>query len=129
MQNNRREFSDNEKMILYSEVGGVCPLCGDDLTHSTKGKIYKTFEVAHIYPVNPRPEEASLLINEKRLSEDVNDLKNVISVCKKCHGVFDNPRTIEEYQKWCNIKQRLIQNAEIKNTYYMFNIESEIREV
>lgn len=127
LQDNRREFSDNEKMLLFNEVGGRCPNCGDKITHEKNGKIHKTFEVAHIYPANPRSEEIKLLKNELRLSEDVNDLRNVIAVCRKCHKIFDTPRTIEEYQKWYRLKQRLLQDTEIKNTYQLFNIEAEIR--
>lgn len=126
VQDNRRDFSDNEKMILFSEVGGRCPLCGDPLSHKKNGQIYKTFEVAHIYPANPLPAEVLLLKNEKRLSEDVNSLKNVIAVCRKCHKKFDTPRTIEEYQKWYRLKQKLIQEAETKSTYQLFNVEAEI---
>lgn len=129
MDDNRREFSPNEKMVLFNEVGGYCPLCGDELTHRKKGKIYRSFEVAHIYPANPLPVEVELLKNEERLSEDVNDLKNVIAVCGKCHGRFDNPRTTEEYRKWVRMKKELIQEAQLKSTYYLFNIESEIRVV
>lgn len=129
MQDNRRDFTDNEKMVLFSEVGGRCPLCGDTLTHKKNEQIHKTFEVAHIYPANPRPEEAQLLRNEIRLSEDVNDLRNVMAVCRKCHKKFDTPRTIEEYQKWYRLKRKLIQEAETKSTYQLFNVEAEIRTI
>lgn len=129
MQDNRREFSPNEKLVLFNEVGGYCPHCGDNLTHRKKGKIYRSFEVAHIYPANPLPEEVELLKYESKMSEDVNDLKNVIAVCEKCHGFFDNPRTIEEYQRWCRLKLALLQEAELKDTYYIFNVEIELRVV
>ncbi|WP_055665534.1 ABC-three component system protein [Desnuesiella massiliensis] len=129
MQDNRRDFSDNEKMLLFNEVDGHCPICGDTLSHKKKGSIYRTFDIAHIYPANPRPEEVKILEDELLLSSDVNDLKNVIAVCKKCHKIFDTPRTVEEYQKWYRLKLRLIQDAEIKNTYQLFNIESEIKTI
>jgi len=129
MPDNRREFSQNEKMVLFSEVNGRCPICGDVLTHTKNNQIYKTFEVAHVYPANPLPEEDVLLAMEERLSSDVNDLKNVLAVCRKCHKKFDTPRTIEEYRGWLRLKRKLIQDAEIKNTYALFNIEAEIRVV
>lgn len=129
MADNRREFSDNEKMLLHNEVGGRCPLCGDDLTYKKNKKIYKLFEVAHIYPANPRPDEVLLLQDEERLSDDVNDLKNVIAVCRICHKKFDTPRTIEEYQSWMRLKRRLLQNAALKSTYILFNVEEEIKVV
>ena len=95
MGDNRRIFSDNEKMVLFNEVDGRCPICGKPLTNTKNGQIIKMFEVAHIYPANPRPEEIELLKDEERLSKDVNSLDNVIAVCRICHKKFDTPRTIE----------------------------------
>lgn len=114
-------------MLLNNEVNGRCPICGDVLMHKKKERIHKTFEVAHIYPANPRPEEVELLSNQERLSADVNDLRNVLAVCRKCHKIFDTPRTIEEYQRWFRLKQKLIQDAAVKNAFALFNIEDEIR--
>lgn len=71
-----------KKCYYYNKVNGRCPICGGVLVYTKKGKINKSFEVAHIYPANPRPEEKKLLSGEERLSEDVNDLKNVIAVCR-----------------------------------------------
>ena len=129
VEDNRREFSDNEKMLLYNEINGRCPICGGVLVYTKNGKINKSFEVAHIYPANPRPEEKELLKDEERLSDDVNDLKNVIAVCRICHKKFDTPRTVEEYRTWVRLKKKLIQEAELKNTYSMFHVETEIRKV
>lgn len=129
MEDNRREFSDNEKLFLHNEVGGKCPFCGEILTYKKNNKIHKSFEVAHIYPANPRPDEVLLLQNEERLSDDVNDLKNVIAVCRICHKKFDTPRTVEEYRTWVRLKKRLLQDMELKNTYGLFNVEVEIKVV
>ena len=95
LQDNRRKFSDNEKQVLFDEVHGRCPICGRRLTHSKNGHFYRTFEVAHIYPANPKTEEEKLLATEERLSDDVNSLKNVVAVCRICHKKFDTPRTID----------------------------------
>jgi uncharacterized C2H2 Zn-finger protein len=127
MADNRREFSDNEKMLLFNEVGGRCPLCGNVLHYKKKKNIIRAFEVAHIYPANPRPDEFILLKNEERLSSDVNDLKNVMAVCRICHKKFDTPRTVEEYREWIRLKRKLLQDIEIKSTYVIFNIEDEIK--
>lgn len=129
MQDNRRKFSENEKMLLYNEVNGRCPICGTVLSYEKNGEINKAFEVAHIYPANPRPGEVILLKHEERPSEDVNDLKNVIAVCRICHKKFDTPRTTEEYRAWVRMKRKLLQDAEIKNTYALFNIEAEIKAI
>lgn len=129
MGDNRRIFSDNEKMVLYNEVDGRCPICGKSLTHMKKGQIIKTFDVAHIYPANPSPVEIELLKNEERLSEDVNSLDNVITVCRICHRKFDTPRTVEEYRSWVRLKKKLLQDAKLKDTYALFNVEEEIAEL
>ena len=129
MGDNRRLFSDNEKMVLYNEVNGRCPICGKLLTNTKNGQIIKIFEVAHIYPANPRPDESELLKDEERLSKDVNSLDNVIAVCRICHKKFDTPRTVEEYRSWVRLKKKLLQDAQLKNTYALFNIEDEIREI
>lgn len=129
MQDNRREFSDNEKQLLFDEVHGRCPFCGKRLTHQKDGRVYKTFEIAHIYPANPRDEEVTLLNNEERLSEDVNDIKNVIAACRICHKMFDTPRTVEEYHSWMKLKRKLLQDNALKDCYALFNVESEINTV
>lgn len=126
LQDNRRKFSDNEKQVLFDEVHGRCPVCGKRLTHSKNGHFYRTFEVAHIYPANPKPEEEKLLATEERLSEDVNSIKNVVAVCRICHKKFDTPRTIDEYRTWVRMKKKLLQENEIKDNYALFNIEDDI---
>lgn len=129
MSDNRRDFTDNEKQLLFDEVQGRCPLCGQRLTHKKNGRVYKTFEVAHIYPANPRIEETLLLKNEERLSEDVNDLSNVLATCRICHKKFDTPRTVEEYRSWVRLKRKLMQDNAMKDTYALFNIEADIKTV
>lgn len=126
LQDNRRLFSDNEKQLLFDEVHGRCPICGKRLTHSKNGRVYRTFEVAHIYPANPTPDEEKLLANEERLSDDVNNLRNVVAVCRICHKMFDTPRTIDEYRTWVRMKKKLLQENEIKDNYALFNIEADI---
>lgn len=129
MGDNRRIFTTNEKMVLFNEVDGRCPKCGKVLAYKKNNNINKAFEVAHIYPANPLPVEATLLINEERLSEDVNSLDNVIALCSICHKHFDNPRTIEEYRSMVRLKKKLKLDADLKNSYAHFNIESEINEI
>ena len=36
MGDNRRLFSDNEKMVLYNEVNGRCSICGKPLTNNMR---------------------------------------------------------------------------------------------
>ena len=44
MGDNRRIFSDNEKMVLFNEVDGRCPICGKPLTNTKNGQIIKMFD-------------------------------------------------------------------------------------
>nr|WP_277399219.1 HNH endonuclease signature motif containing protein [Escherichia coli] len=67
------------------------------MVQNGKRKI-KLYEVAHIYPFSPREEEKELLKDEQRLCDDVDSEDNLIALCRDCHKLFDNPRTIEGYR-------------------------------
>lgn len=129
VQDNRKQFTDNEKLVLYGQVKGFCPICGAKLIHDKQTGVYRNFEIAHIYPANATPSEKKLLENEERLSIDVNSLDNVMAVCSRCHTMFDNPRTVEEYREWISIKKRLINDDKYRTIYISFNIEEDIRKV
>lgn len=122
----RKIYSENEKMILYAEVDGHCPKCGE-LLHKIKSRVSKAFEVAHIFPLKPNAKEIELLKSEERLSDDVNDMNNVIALCPNCHSAYDKNKTIEEYRELVKIKKRLIGRTNIRNTYKSFDIENEIK--
>jgi hypothetical protein len=129
MSNYRKKYSTNEQLILYSQVEGICPICTKPLYYKKCGQVHKKYEIAHIYPLNPTHTEINILKNEKRLSDDVNSLDNVIPLCLECHEKFDKPRTVEEYQTLYKIKKSLILKNKIMNVYSLFNIEDEIRVV
>ncbi|MGG5359198.1 MULTISPECIES: ABC-three component system protein [unclassified Enterococcus] len=126
---NRRIPTENEKLLLHTEVDGRCPMCGNSLTYKKGTKIYKSFEIAHIYPANPKEIEKEILKDMPLLDSDVNNLKNLIAVCPRCHTKFDNPRTTDEYMKWYIIKQKLLSNAELRQSFYLFNIEEELKNI
>lgn len=129
MQANRRNLTPNENAILLSEVESMCPLCTKTLMYEKKGKREKIFEGAHIYPLNPTPEEVELLKNEERLHQDVNHLDNYIALCRDCHKKFDNPRTVEEYKKLVSIKKALISKGKTRAKFHDYQIEIEIKQV
>ncbi len=129
MEDKRKSFTDNEKLLLFNEVDGYCPLCNEKLTYFKNGKIYKLFEIAHIYPLNPTSEEKEELKESPRLDSDVNSLNNVLAVCPKCHTKFDNPRTKEEYMLWYELKKKLILEENLRDNYSFFNLEEEIKEI
>ena len=126
---NRKNLTYNESAILLAEVESMCPLCTKPLMYEKNGAKHKLFEGAHIYPLNPSDEEIELLKNEERIHPDVNNLNNYIALCKDCHTIFDNPRTVEEYRKLLNIKKNIISKDKARRKYVDYQIESEIKEV
>lgn len=97
--------------------------------YEKKGKNYKLWEGAHIYPLNPKKEEIELLKDEERLHDDVNNIRNFIALCGDCHKKFDNPRTIEEYRLLLSIKKNILSKSETRAKYADYQIEAEIKEV
>ena len=89
MSNNRKKFTENDNLILYSEVEGMCPLCPNTLMYEKNDQNRKNYEIAHIYPLNPKADEIKLLKDQERLSTDPNDLKNQICLCD-LWGAFQN---------------------------------------
>ena len=129
MSNPRKKYSDAQNVALLSQVNRVCPLCTEPLFYKKGGKSYKNYEIAHIYPLNPTPEEKLLLEHEERLSDDVNDENNVIPLCEICHGKFDKPRTIEEYRMLLGIKKNLIERCGQEAIWKRYTIEEEISDI
>ncbi|MGP0985024.1 ABC-three component system protein, partial [Serratia sp. CY66160] len=72
------------------------------------------------------PHEVILLKDEERLTEDAEDIGNLIALCKDCHKVFDNPRTVEGYREMCKLKKTSSQNALIKNSLSTFHLTEDI---
>jgi hypothetical protein len=121
----RKEFTDNEQLLLHTEVEGLCPLCSNELLYRKKN-LFKSFEIAHIYPLNPTTEEEALLSKEERLSDDPNDLNNVICLCSDCHLKFDKPRTIQEYQLLLEKKKATLQRQNQKSLWHSGDLLDEV---
>ncbi len=129
MSNPRKKYSDAQNVALLSQVSRVCPLCAEPLFYKKGGKSFKNYELAHIYPLNPTQEEELLLRYEERLSDDVNDEDNIIPLCEICHGKFDKPRTVEEYQDLLVLKNRLIERSGQEAIWKRYTIENEIGQI
>lgn len=129
MAGKRGSITENMNIALCDEVNGICPKCNKALLKKSGKSHVKVYEVAHIYPHSPRPNEIILLNNEKRLTTDVDDLGNLIALCKDCHKVFDNPRTVEGYREMCKIKTVSSQNAEIRRSLSTFHLTEEVKEL
>ena len=129
MANKRKKLSDAQHTALTTQVDGVCPLDMEPLFYMKGQKSYKNYEVAHIYPLNPTPDEAILLQGEERLSNDVNHEDNLIPLCSLCHGKFDKPRTIDEYREMVAIKKRAIERSSQRELWKEHHIERDILKI
>lgn len=129
MANTRRDYNDAEIAALLSQVSSRCPLCDDALFYRKKQRQYKGYELAHIYPLNPRPEEVVELVNSPRLCADVNDPDNIIPLCVDCHGKFDKPRTAGEYLDLYQIKFDALQQEQQRSLASQYPLELQIAAV
>jgi hypothetical protein len=129
MSNDRKQFTENENILLFSEVGGVCPKCSRELMYEKKKNKQKQYEIAHIYPLNPTADETKLLKDEKKLNSDPNHLDNLICLCGICHPQFDKPRTVEEYREMVALKKKIILKNKEKANWENHNLEKEVFEL
>ena len=126
MTNTRRDYNNAEVAALLSQVSSRCPLCDDPLFYRKKQRQYKGYELAHIYPLNPRPEEVVELTSSPRLCADVNDPDNIIPLCVDCHGKFDKPRTEDEYLDLYRIKFDALQQERQRSLASQYPLELQI---
>lgn len=125
----RKKPSDNMNIVLVTQVGGVCPRCDKQLIYTKANSKRKFYELAHIYPFSPTPEEFTLLKDEERLSADVDHEDNLIPLCTGCHTKFDNPRTVEDYRDLVKTKKDFIEQERQRALISEFSIEEDILQV
>lgn len=129
MGGKRPSFKASEELAFATEVDGNCPKCGKPLFFGKRGKKLKRYEIAHIYPLNPKPEEVVELQNEERPSADLNSFENLIALCVGCHTEFDKLRTVEEYREVVALKKALLQRAEQHKIQMQYQLQEDIRHV
>jgi hypothetical protein len=105
----RRSYTPAEEIALIAQVESCCPLCGTLLFYKKNGRNYRHYEMAHIYPLNPKPAEVEELKDVELLNADRNDPDNQIPLCTGCHTKFDKPRTRAEYEELFELKRGLIE--------------------
>jgi len=125
----RRTYTPAEEIALTTQVEGCCPLCGRVLFYKKKGRTYRYYELAHIYPLNPKPAETEDLKGVELLSMDRNDPDNQIPLCTGCHTRFDKPRTREEYEELFRVKHSLIERARQRALMREYPIEDGIHQI
>lgn len=125
----RRSYRPAEEIALTTQVEGCCPLCGTVLFYEKKGRTYRHYELAHIYPLNPKPAEVEELKDVELLSADRNHLDNQIPLCSGCHTRFDKPRTRAEYEELFQVKRGLIERARQRALMREYPIEDSIHKI
>lgn len=128
-KNQRTTQKRNDYLLLYNEVDGLCPKCFKPFPCDKNGETEMIFEIAHIYPLNATDEEKELLKNEEKLSEDLNDTKNLICLCPTCHRTFDKSKTVEEYRELLKLKKGLIEQDSIKRLWNTQPLDREIDKI
>lgn len=70
-----------------------------------------------------------LLKDAKRLSDDSEDIENLILLCPSCHSNHDKYTTIEEYYKLYNLKKKMIAESSCRDIFGDYKIEDDISAV
>lgn len=129
MPNPRIALTPAAELALTTQVGGRCPKCDDALFYKKKGRDYKDYDIAHIYPLNPTPAETIELTDVERLHPDSNHSDNLIPLCTSCHKRFDKPRTSEEYNEMLELKRALIVTDRTRQLGYEHQLDGSIRDI
>ena len=122
----RAAITENVDLQHIQEVGGFCPLCGKQLLVKKGSKVNKQYQIAHIYPNSPNAHQKVELAGLERLGNTREDFENKISLCKNCHGYYDDHTTKEEYLKILAIKKELLAINKIREKVSTEDIEEEL---
>ena len=125
----RPTFSPALILALCAQVGQQCPNCPNPLFRRKGGRSYRDFEIAHIFPLNPKPHEAILLKDEERLARDPNHEHNLIPLCFSCHNIYDNPKTIDGYRDLVGKKKAILAEQGKIEIFHQHVLEIEIAKV
>lgn len=106
----RKSITENEGLMYLAEVDTKCPLCGSYLLTKGVKKLNKEYQIAHIYPNSPTLFEQQLLNDAEKISDDSEDFRNKIALCKTCHWDYDQNKTVEKYEQLLRIKKQLLAN-------------------
>ncbi|HEK3558711.1 TPA: HNH endonuclease [Pseudomonas aeruginosa] len=130
MANARITYHPEEHSMLYAETGGICPLCACAIIFTKPGSKNpkKSYEVAHIYPLNPTNAQ-KLALASHTMPADINDLANVICLCPTCHRKYDKDFKIEEYDRLRAIKDGFIRDVNARKSISEHSLREEIKEL
>lgn len=122
----RNAITDNMDIAYLLEVGGICPLCGKYMLSEKGKRMNKQYQIAHIYPNSPTPNEVKELQGLERLGANCEELENKIALCKNCHGYYDDHKTKGEYLNLLRIKKDLMSVSKAKIATSNQDLEQEI---
>ncbi len=122
----RIAITDNMDNAYLLEVGGLCPLCGKYMLAAKGKRMNKQYQIAHIYPNSPTPNEVIELKGLERLGANCEEFENKIALCKDCHGYYDDHKTVDEYLNLLTIKKGLLRTSKTKMATSHQDLEQEI---
>lgn len=123
----RGNVNDTSKMYLLSEVQSRCPLCNCPLiVKKTNKSNIRVFDVAHIYPLNPTEQEKQLLLNEEKITQEIDSEDNFITLCKICHKKYDTNKTVDDYRQLVAIKKEILKIKEVEGIWNNQSLHQDI---
>lgn len=125
MTTKRKEYTENEHSVLYSETKGCCPLCSHPILFRKNARLNKGYEVAHIYPLNPTPAQC-LALNGHPPPDDINALENVIALCPSCHRQYDKEFDVAEMLALRALKDAFLADAAARVTASQYILQEQV---
>ena len=126
----RKEPGENEIRLFLREVEYHCPLCGKNLQPRVQSKPgHKKFQIAHIYPNRPTPQQYVVLHDLERLGKTSEDFENKIALCKDCHGEQDYQTTKDDYEALLRIKKKCLEKNALHDAIDELYLENALNEI
>lgn len=127
-KDNRKPITENQNQLFLAEVGGLCPLCANNLIIKHKKNYVKHYQIAHIYPCNPTSKDLNVLKGVTS-PKDTESYDNKIALCLDCHASYDCDKTLEQYNQLRSLKDKLIEESKLKSLFACYPLEGQISEI
>lgn len=128
---NRKKPTNNELKIYLEEVDCLCPIsgCGKSLVNIIDDIIQNQYEIAHVFPNSPTPEEKKILKDVEVDGINSESMDNKIALCRDCHKNYDNQKSIETYNNMLELKRQKSAAMKAKKTISKESIEDDLLKV
>lgn len=124
----RVSITPNFDARLQMEVANRCPLCGKPLFGEKNGRSVKLYQVAHIYPHSPTPEQLIALKGVPK-PVDTEGFENLILLCLDSHKIQDFHTTAKDYMQLYDKKQELMKQMNILYNTSNIPLETQIEKI